>query len=66
MRMNWEIRLQPNGTGTEVEQYCEIAPPPESPMARMVNEDLASQGREEVAANLSRLKSIIEGQLANS
>ena len=32
MRMNWEIRLQPNGDGTVVEQRCEIAPPPESPM----------------------------------
>ena len=62
MRMNWEIRLQPNGDGTEVEQRCEIAPPPESPMARVVNEDMAKQSRQEVSANLNRLKSIVEGR----
>jgi uncharacterized membrane protein len=64
MRMNWEIQLQSNGNGTEVTQRCEIAPPDESPMASMVNEDMARQGREEVTANLMRLKSILEGQPA--
>jgi uncharacterized membrane protein len=65
MRMNWEIRLRPNGNGTEVEQHCEVAPPPESPLARMVNEDMATQSREEVSTNLQRLKSIVEGQSTN-
>jgi len=64
IRMNWEIQLQSNGNGTDVTQRCEIAPPDESPMASRVNADMARQGREEVTANLMRLKSILEGQLA--
>jgi hypothetical protein len=64
--MNWEIRLRSEGNATEVEQRWEFAPPAESPMARMVNDDLARQSRAEVSANLKRLKSIIEGRVANS
>jgi hypothetical protein len=64
--MNWEIRLRPDGNLTEVEQRWEFAPPAESPMARIVNEDLAWQSRAEVSANLTRLKSIVEGRVANS
>jgi len=64
MRMNWEILLQSNGNGTDVTQRCEIAPPDESPAARMLNEDMARQGREEATANLMRLKSILEGRAA--
>jgi len=64
MRMNWEIALQSNGNGTDVTQRCELAPPAESPMARMVNEDMARNGREEATTNLMRLKSILEGQAA--
>lgn len=45
-------------------ERCEIAPPDESPMAGMVNADMARQGREEVTANLMRLKSILEGRSA--
>ena len=45
--MEWEIRLRPEGNATEVEQHCEFAPPAKSPMARMVNEDMVRQAREE-------------------
>jgi hypothetical protein len=31
----------------------------------MVNEDMATQSREEVSTNLLRLKSIVEGQSTN-
>lgn len=64
MRMNWELLLKSNGNGTDVTQRCEVAPPDESPAARMINEDMARQGREEATANLMRLKSILEGQQA--
>ena len=63
--MNWELRLQPERSGTEVTQACEMAPPAESPMAGMINEDMAEQSREEMSANLNRLKSIVEGGLAS-
>jgi uncharacterized membrane protein len=64
LRMNWEIQFQSGGNGTNVTQRCEIVPPEESPFARMVNEDMATQGREEATKNLTRLKGIIEGQVA--
>ena len=64
MRMNWEIRVQPNGDGTDMTQSCEVVPPDESPLAGMINEDTARQGREEATTNLMRLKAIIEAQLA--
>ena len=65
-RKSFMITLRPQGDVTEVEQRCELAPPDESPMARMVNEDLVRQSRAEVSANLRRLKSIVEGRLAQS
>jgi len=58
--MEWEIRLRPEGNATQVEQHCEFAPPAKSPMVHVVNEDMARQSREEVSANLRRLKSIVE------
>ena len=65
MRMNWELRFRPEGSGTEVTQSCEVAPPAESPMAGMIKEDMAEQSRDEMSANLQRLMSSVEGGLAN-
>jgi len=62
MRMNWEIRLEEKNGTTKVVQCCEIVPPPESPSYNMTNENSARQGREEVTANLMRMKSIVEGR----
>ena len=60
MRMNWELRLQPQNGATEVTQRCEVDPPDESPFAGMVNNDLVERSQAETAANLERLKSILE------
>ncbi|MDX1520322.1 MAG: SRPBCC family protein [Anaerolineae bacterium] len=62
MRMKWEIRLQDQNGATEVTQACEMAPPDTSPLKGMVNDDLAKQNQAETAANLQRLKSILESQ----
>jgi uncharacterized membrane protein len=64
MRMRWEIRLQAQNGATEVTQGCEMAPPDTSPLKGMVNDDLVKQNKAETAANLQRLKSILEGQTA--
>jgi hypothetical protein len=60
MRMNWEIRLQPQNEATEVTQRCEVNPPDTSPMKGMVNDDMAQTARAGTEANLQRLKSILE------
>ena len=66
MRMNWEIRLNPQGDATEVVQSCEVAPPPESPFASMANDSsLAEMGQAETLANLQQMKSIVEKQHAS-
>ncbi len=60
MQMHWELLLEDRETGTLVTQTCQIDPPADSPMYKMVTEDWAENGRSEAARNLNRLKALLE------
>ncbi|MEM7345797.1 MAG: SRPBCC family protein [Chloroflexota bacterium] len=61
MRMNWEIHLQAHDDVTKVTQKGELAPPDNSPFARLANDDLAQQIQSEILTNLQKLKVLVEG-----
>ena len=57
--MNWEIVLQPQDEETIVTQHCEIKTPASSPLPSP-NATMLKKNKEEVSANLARLKKIVE------
>jgi uncharacterized protein YndB with AHSA1/START domain len=60
LQMHWELRVQEENGVTTVTQHCEMDPPADSPFAGMFNEEQAQKNKAETAANLARLKSLIE------
>jgi hypothetical protein len=60
MQMHWELLLDERDGGVLVTQTCQIDPPADSPMFKMVTEDWVVNGKSEVALNLKRLKAILE------
>ncbi len=60
MQMHWELLLEERDGGTLVTQTCQIDPPADSPMYRMVTADWVANGKSEAARNLQRLKAIME------
>ncbi len=60
MQMHWELQMEGENGTTKVIQRCEIDPPADSPFMGMINEDAAKRTEDESAANLARLKSVLE------
>ncbi len=60
MRMTWRLTLEENADGTVVTQSGVVAPPANSPFARMVNAQFIEDRRVEVAGNLALLKTLVE------